>query len=439
MQKTPSLLTTLISFFFLFQLGSAQVPTFQNQVVLQPYSISEATEGKYASKDGFYQIGVGFPFPYVGELSGFGFKEGEIKIRYFDFGLDGGDVSLDFFNRQCEALESDTLKNIPGRILSKNVASKAIPYDSMTFFGFDDGRFGVERHLMRKKRLYVVLAIVNEFLDQPIFQRVLESLTPTGDMNPEAILKNRMDRLTWRPFPPTPEMPGQPNDLVDGNLKGQVAKTVDFYTDGQGIKAGMHYVNEYDRHGFNVRQIKYDQYGLPYEIEYSGYLDGKQVTKTATINKDLTLFKAWDSEMPIDAPENRDPNLGYDNRYLYYTSKTFSGGKLRERAVISGAGVVWYKWVYEYKGSTQTVTDYIPSGALRSTRVSESFDAKGNVTSQLYYRGGITDPSPKRWVVSYEYDKTGNWIKRSTCWVPKEQTKCPANLIAHEYREITYY
>src|SRR5204863_2123892 len=117
----------------------------------------------------------------------------------------------------------------------------------------------------------------------------------TAETDPEVVLKKRMARLTWRPFPQIPERLGQHNDLFDENLTGQVAKTVDFYTDKQGNKTGSRLINEYDRHVYNVRQIKYDEYGLPYEVAYSGFLDGKEVTKVATINKELTLFKPWDS------------------------------------------------------------------------------------------------------------------------------------------------
>src|SRR3982751_4225954 len=109
-----------------------------------------------------------------------------------------------------------------------------------------------------------------------------------------------------------------------------------------------------------------------------------------------------------------------------------------EKIFYSGAGKAWYRWVYDYKGATTIVTDYV-SGALRSTRVLESFDRKGNLTSELYYPGLITATSPTRRLLSYQYDKNGNWTKRSSCWVPKELTKCPANSIADEYREISFY
>jgi hypothetical protein len=435
MKKASNFFVTLVTIVVLFQVSRAQLPIIQGPLQLRQVSITEVTNGNYISRDGLYQIGISSPLE---DVSGFGFSEGEIRIGYFDFAWDRDDVSFDDFKRWSGFFERDTLANIPGNIQSNYTASNVDPFDSTIYFAFEDGRFGIERHVMRKKRVYVVLAIINRLLDQPLFQRVLDSFGTTGDVDSNILLRNRMDLLTWRPFPQTPTIAGQRNDLADDNLKGPVSKVIKIYRDKQGNKAGIRSITEYDKRGYIFRTIEYDYYGKPHQIEYWGFLDGKRVMKTAAIHEGYSLFKPWVvNKNPKDAPETYDPKLGHDARYWQSQFKRYRAGKLVEKIRYNNDGKILFRSVWEYSGGKVRQTFYPANGIANISQVSQSFDSKGNVVDEIEYRPPSENISPVHLLYRYEYDKYGNWVKKSRCI--ERNGKCPENTGFSEYREIAYY
>ena len=399
-------------------------------------SITDAINGTFVSKDGLFKIGLNIPFI---DTSGVRFKEGEIRIGYFDYAWDRDVVSYDSFNNWCVNFDVETVKNIRGHLESTNVISNTDPFDSTTYFTFEDGRVGMERHVMRKKRLYVILAIVDKLLGQYLFQRVIDSFAPTGDFDSDSLLKDRMDLLTWRPFPQTPLIPGQRNDLIDDNLKGPVRKVTNVYRDKKGNRSGMQSSTEYDRRGYVTRRIEYDQYGKPGVIEYWGFLDGKRVMKAAAIIENYSLFEPRVvNKKPEDAPQSYDPKLGYDARYWQSELKRYQAGKLVEKIRYNNDGKILSRIVWEFNSGKVKRTSYASYGYQGITLLMQKFDERGNVIDEMDYSPpGPQASTPSHLLFQYEYDKYGNWTKRSHCI--EYGGECPQNTGFSEYREISYY
>lgn len=435
MNKARASCLALIVVILFVQINHAQDPTVREPVALEQRSIADATDGTFVSKEGLFQIGINFPFP--SEHLQFDFREGEIRIGYFDYPFENDHNAPNYFQHRSEEFESDTLANIPGRIVSKNDKSSIESYDSTTYFAFDDGRFGIERYITRKKRLYVLLAVVNSFLDKGLFERVLDSFEITGDVDPAELVRTRMDLLTWRPFPQAPVIKGQNTDLVDNNLKGPVAKVMRIFRDNEGNKTGVRSISEYDRRGYLIRSTEYGIYEKPIGIDYWGFLDGKRVMKRATVFEKYSLFNPTVVDKgPADAPDKYDAKLGYDARYWQSRVKRYQGGKLVETVTYDNHGKVLLRSTLEYRGGRVITTVYLGIGEFNNKRASQ-LDNKGNEIDQLMYSG--EDAVVGHEVFSYKYDRYENWTTKSIFLIRNDYGREHPVYQFSEYREIVYY
>jgi hypothetical protein len=217
-------------------------------------------------------------------------------------------------------------------------------------------------------------------------------------------------------------------------LKGRVQKVVTEHAvlknhSGSWVeeKRQLYNVATYDNEGNRVRDENYYDGKLTETSDYS-FIDGDRVVKVTTVSLPFNGGSA--------APLSKS-NKPADPRYTYKFVYKYDGGRRTEEDWYRNDGSLFQRFVrvYDDKSRRVELTRNLADGRI-PFRDLMTFDDKGNVIEETWLRPGIPE---MRWSYSYEFDASGNWIKRTRMkWVKREGKESSEPYDVY-YRTITYF
>lgn len=236
-----------------------------------------------------------------------------------------------------------------------------------------------------------------------------------------------------------PQIGNMPTDWAEDRLKGKV-RTVYMESaklipkDGKVVEEGRKPNNEitYSPEGQRVKALRYDWMGNLSETTTYRIIEGDRTLKSEFIRH------PYNPPPPMPAPPQ--PNAPkWDDRYNVRHKRMFDAkGRLVEMTILLGNGEMTYRMHYQYEAKPGYVEEetYNSKGKLE-WKTLRKLDAKGNVveSTSLDAQGKIRYAE----TYSHEFDKNGNWTKRTTSSLEgKDLTKQPVPTNV-EYRKIQYY
>ena len=106
--------------------------------------------------------------------------------------------------------------------------------------------------------------------------------------------------------------------------------------------------------------------------------------------------------------------------------------------MVRSEGTHLYKNVYSYDGSgRKTEMVHHEREKSISSKSVYSYDDKGSISEPALYKADGT--LKQRLKYGYEYDQTGNWVKRLTLRVVSKEGQERLEAVEIAYRTITYY
>ena len=240
-----------------------------------------------------------------------------------------------------------------------------------------------------------------------------------------------MERLPQGPIAATGD-----SDLVDENLKGKVKMVVversDVSQQSVASPRKMSHLMLFDEKG---RLLQRDYYGdgRPHLITQYGYIDGKRVAKSRAITYDD------DPPAPPAPPEITADTSPRDWRYDLVYESIYLDGKLAETKAFLNNGKLSSRTVYKRSKDQIEKSAYNMKGELYQDSLMK-LDKDGNVieetTISLYNNRVLGD---RKFRYSYEFDKQGNWIKKSASREVIENGKAVFKPFSVLFRSITYF
>lgn len=340
------------------------------------------------------------------------FKEGEIRLNFFDLGYFVKAFDEEDFKAMVERLNFDTMVNLKAKILEDLSKTDLKSKTATTYLNLENGKVAIQKFQLVEKRLYVILAVINDRKDQEKFESKLKTFKTTKRTDSDFILKTILHKITASALPQSPIVVGEKNDLSDENLKGKV-KQINWYSQDlhYPVSERKHFtkIQEFDRRGYLTKETSGINFGNPYSVEVFGFINGKRVSFFGFDIPHFSLFPPT----PEEPATVEDPNVYlksvYDERYTTAFEKRYKNGKLSEKKWYNSAGRITYRRTYEYKGNQVTAIGYDFNGNLVMKTVSV-FDKDGNYASETRTDRG--DSPPFAIFFQYELDNKGNWIKQ---------------------------
>ncbi len=288
-----------------------------------------------------------------------------------------------------------------------------------------------------KNTVYKIAVLLTEkqkqFETQAI--KVLNSLKVISKEEKEKIIKEKFDEATPQPLPQSPITQKVKSDAEDENLKGKVKSILQESKYIKGTKADSPKQKEsegfYNEDGNWLKRISYDSHGLPFQIRVYGYIDGNRVEKAGFIYYGL-IFPGPPRPVSPNAPKR---DLRYSMKFAYkYDDKN----RLSEEIVYSNDGTIWTKSVFTYNENTVEEIRYQDNGKNSSKNI-KTFDSKENEIESVYF-GLNSDKFREKSIYKYiDFDKNGNWIKRTRQYFTNNNETEKEEWIEEEFRTITYY
>lgn len=244
-------------------------------------------------------------------------------------------------------------------------------------------------------------------------------------------LELKMERLPQEPVAATGG-----SDLVDEDLKGKVKMVVVESSEvSQQSIVGPRRMSQLLLFNEKGHLIQRDYYGdgRPHLITQYGYIDGKRVTKGRAITYDD------DPPAPPAPPEITGDRSPRDWRYNLAYESAYSDGKLAETKVFLNNGKLSSRTVYKRSKDQIERTAYNMRGELYQRSLMK-LDRDGNVieeTSFSIYNNRVLGDRKFRY--SYEFDKQGNWVKKTTSLEAVENGKSVFKPMYVLFRTITYF
>ncbi|MEZ5424745.1 MAG: hypothetical protein R2747_00645 [Pyrinomonadaceae bacterium] len=267
--------------------------------------------------------------------------------------------------------------------------------------------------------------------------RVFDSFKILAESDNGEIIRKKIEENTPEPLPQTPVAEKPRSDAEDAGLKGKV-KTV--FKDGQfikGPKAGTpkrrDFEAYYNETGNLTKTVDYDDSnGLPLDITVYGYIDRNRVSKSGFIQ-----YESSPGGIFIEEPESIRKRR--DNRYhSKYKYKYDAAGNLIEKSTYGNGGEIWTRVAYRRKGKTVEIIVYDRSGQVNNRSLLK-IDDRGNEIESSHF-----DSPVEGWMTTYtyayeEFDKAGNWIKRTMTKSRTFQGITKEEWVMREFRTIVYY
>lgn len=248
----------------------------------------------------------------------------------------------------------------------------------------------------------------------------------------------KIKEATPKSLPQTPVLQRPTSDAQDDGLKGRVKSLIGERIGLSGVEKPigrrMMLIQDFDERGNYLREVNFEYRGRPYNTVVYGYIDGVRVSLSNPIYYGDELFISSGSEKEKKTKTN-EPDPRYDYKYEF----KYADGKLSEMQMFLNTGEEGMRYVYKYNGNKREYLAY--SDNKLNQRYIYTFDNKGNEIEQIYYKV-YESPDSVGSIIKYkneEFDKQGNWTKRSIVELNTVDKKVIESPIAIEYRQITYY
>lgn len=269
--------------------------------------------------------------------------------------------------------------------------------------------------------------------------KVFDSMKIADKIDLDQFFKQLIAKNTPPALPQTPAVKKLKSDAEDENLKGKVKSIFQQSKFTKGERAGTPPQKDsesyYNETGNLTRQVFYDDTnGYPYQIRNYGYLDGNRVSVSKMIEHEIIL-----QSMPPPMMGSVARKVVRDERYDdKYVVKYAPNGDLLEKIYYDNAGKIRLKWIYQRKGETIVGTAYDSAGKVNQ-RLESKHDEKGDEIENVY-----PDSPMEGWTTIYqfkyeEFDKNGNWTKRTMTQRQKVKEKSIEKWEMQETRVIEYY
>ncbi|HSK72679.1 MAG TPA: hypothetical protein VK892_13340, partial [Pyrinomonadaceae bacterium] len=339
------------------------------------------------------------------------FKEGEIRLNFFDLGYFVKAFDDEDFKIMVDRFNFDTIVNLKSKISEDLSKVDTKSRTAITYFVLDKGEFGIQKYRLVGKRLYVLLAIIKDKNNQKIFEEVLDTFKVTRKPDSDSFLKEILDKITHPSLPQNPVVIGEKNDLYDENLKGKV-KQITWYSQSlhYPVSEKRHFdkIQEFDRRGYLLKETTGIDFDNPYSVEVFGFINGKRVSFFGFHIYNFSLFPRPEESASAGETETflkPEYDLGYTTAF----EKKYKNGKLSEKIWYNSSGRIIYRRTYSYQEDKVTALGYDFNGNLIMKTVSTT-DKYGNYISEIRTNRGNSAPSTE--FFQYEFDKQGNWIKQ---------------------------
>ena len=248
----------------------------------------------------------------------------------------------------------------------------------------------------------------------------------------------KIKEATPKALPQTPAAAMQTSDAQNENLKGKIKLiTVETQSadDARKLSAKiMSSIIDFDSQGRYLRVIYFDSRGRPRQISVYGFIDGTRASLTNYIKNDDVFYNVAEPDEKNKVKPKPDP------RYTYKYEFKYAGGKLIDKQMFLNTGEKGMSYVYNYQGNQREYLAYTGDDELNQ-KIVYQLDNRGNEIEQRSYDIRV-EPEIVSVIYRYKYetfDKQGNWTKRTMSKVTTEKDKEAEELIAVEYRTITYY
>jgi hypothetical protein len=357
---------------------------------------------------------------------------GHFEVSYID--LPSGLATKAVFDR---SRDNKLMLNRKAKLAGESNISLAGNEGRETKFETPDGIQIVRAYLVGSRLYEASVELTNSLKPKEAAAvRVLDSLKLLSQAEVDAARRKEAAEAAASSLPQGNAAPRLKSDAEDEGLKGKV-KTV--FRESQDLSgtwavggrkpSAMDY---YDEKGQLTKHEAYDYKGNLFQVALYGYVDGERVRSDKTIRHE---YDPPPMMMPTPAGEAKpkyDPRYSYKFRYRYDDK-----GRLIEKDWYDSSGRLWMRYVYKFEGDKRDELVYSEDGSLNQRYVS-TLDGKGDEVEEIDY--DVKDGSVReRYSYGYEFDKKGNWIKRTTSkWVTKEgKSSFEPSYVT--YRTITYY
>ncbi len=361
------------------------------------------------------------------------FQEGKVGITVADASIAGGKQDFKEFNR----INNETLlSKVKGKVADEKYSENDFGYSSVTSFAFDDGKFGIRKYVVSDNRLYVMFAQFDNSADAGFFANAFKTFKIVSDSEVKAEIQRKFEEATPKDLPQEPILKNLQSDAEEENLKGNVKKIID---ESENITDDVNKKNrrisetsEYNKLGNLIKKVRIDYRGNPDSITVYGFIDGKRVSKSGYVKY------PYNPPPPMAAPSAQaEPPA--DSRYSMSYEKKYKDGKLVEEVLYRSNGKVITRTTYEYKDNQYEQSVYTADSKLNQKYV-YVIDKNGQIVQRSDFDVLPNKPyGDKKYSYVYEYDKQGNWIKKTTSKEVTENGKTFFKPLYVYYRTITYY
>ena len=425
------LVSILVQSFFSFHSGFAQLPS-PNQTSkpsLPPTVKGLSIARPYVSIDLNYSILL----PEPTYSNNWIFQEGKVGINVANADIAGGKQN---FKEFTEINNNTLLSKVRGIVTDEKYLETDNLYSSVTSFTFNDGKFGIRKFSLSDERLYVMFAQFDNTADADFFANAFTTFKIVSDAEVKAEIQRKFEEATPKNLPQQPTLKNQQSEAKEENLKGEVKKIVDesenITDDASKKNRRISEVSEYDKNGNLIRKTRIDYRGNPDSITVYGFIDGKRVSKSGYVKY------PYNPPPPMALP-TAQAEPAFDSRFSMSYEKKYKAGKLIETILYASNGKIITRTTYEYKDNQYEQSVYTADGKLNQKYIYK-IDKYGQILERFDFDILPNKPyGDKKYSYVYEFDKKGNWIKKTTSKEVTKNGKTFFKPLYVYYRTITYY
>lgn len=404
-------------------------PSQNSKSVVRPSIKDLALKRPYISVDLFYSISL----PEPAYSNDWIFQEGKIGINISNPKIVGGKQNFKEFNQLNNNV---LLSKVKGKITDEKYNETDSLSSSTALFSFDDGKFGIRKYLLSDDRLYVMFAQFENSTDSRFFEDAFNTFKIVGESEVNAEIQRKFEEATPEDLPQEPVLKNFQSDAKEEKLKGKVKKIVEeseTITDDPNKKnRKISETSEYNKAGNLTKTVRIDYRGNPASIEVYGFIDGKRVSKSGY------LKYSYNPPPPI-AVSSAQVEPPSDSHYSMSYEKKYKNGKLTEEILYRNNGKVITRRIYEYKNKNIEESVYTADGKLNQKYIYLT-DKNGQILERSDFDIIPNKPyGDKRYSYNYEFDKQGNWIKKTASKEVTENGKTFFKPLYIYYRTITYF
>ncbi len=417
----------------------------------KPTSLSDSSSSQsFTSLDGRFVISlpeevdayqpISLKTP-TGTATGQGYSwrtaEGQFTVMYLDMPdpLNNPNAANLLLDQVCEqALTQVTAAK--GKLIKENSITLSAHPGRELKVELPNGLMTVRVYLVSNRLYQLMLAQAPNQPQGAIALKALDSFKLLTPADAEAALKKKIADATPAPLPQEPVAKKLKSDAEDDRLKGKVkiVASEDEDLSGTWSVAGRKpsSTSYYNQQGNMVKHELYDYRGNPMNITIYGYIDGDRVSNHKSIKYEYNPPPMMAPPAAAQSQQKRDQRYSWKYKYKYDDK-----GYLVEKLLYGNDGNLRMRYVYNLKDNQLEELAYSSDGSLNQRYLSILNDKSNEIerTDFDVKNGSVRN----RYSYEYEFDSTGNWIKKTTRkWVTKDG-KSVSEPAWITYRNITYY